>query len=248
MIKLERGERPDFLNEEDSQALTQKYLQEGGSVWNRKDIKEALLQLSNDKCAYCETSVVEESKYMEVEHFRCKDDFPDMIVEWENLLPSCKRCNGRKGRYNVETQGMIVNPFETDPRIHMYFRNYRLRWRDETGRRTIIDSLYLNDTVKLVGTRMKVGEAICTALESLRDDLEDYNNGNQTARKWTKIIRGVERLLLEAQPESPYSALVATVLLTDPDYIWIKNRLSASDDWGPLKILEEKAQDLMLIE
>lgn len=248
MIKLERGEKPEYLNDENTRSLTQKFAEEGGAVWNRKQIKEPLLQISSGKCAYCEVSIVEESKYMEVEHFRCKDDFPEKVVEWDNLLPSCKRCNGRKGTYNVETDGMIVNPFDSYPRVHMYFRNYRLRWRDEMGRRTIIDALYLNDTARLVGTRMQLGEAICAALEGLRQNLEDYNSGNQTVRNWAKITMGVERLLREAQPESPHSALAATILLTDPDYAWIRNELSNFDDWAPLRELEDKAQALVLIE
>jgi len=248
MIKLERGEKPEYLDNDKKIELTRKYLDEGGSVWNRNEIKEPLLKVSNGKCAYCETNIVEESKYMEVEHFRCKDAFPDKVVEWENLLPSCKRCNGRKGKYNVDVDGMIVNPCDMDPREHMYFRDYRLRWRNEMGRRTVVDALYLNDSAKLVAIRMQMGEAIYTALESLRGDFDDYISGNHSLRKWRKILRGIEKLLQQAQPESSYSALIATILLTDPDYIWLREELSKSDDWAPLEKLEDTAKDLMMIE
>lgn len=246
MIKLTRAQKPDFLDEETVQELTDKYAETRQSVWNKKQIKAPLLASSSDKCAYCEVNIAEESKYMEVEHFRHKDEFPEMVVEWENLLPSCKRCNGRKGTYNVETDGMILNPYDADPSAHMFFKDYRLRWRTELGRRTIIDALYLNDSQKLVGVRLKVGEAICEALEGLRADMEEYQQGNQTARKWAKIKRGVERLLREAQPSAAFSAVAATVLLSDPDYVWIRDTLEAYHEWADLEELEENARTLML--
>ena len=248
MIKLKRGDKPEYLDDNKISELTRKYLDGGGSVWNRNEIKEPLLKVSNGKCAYCEANIVEESKYMEVEHFRCKDAFPDKVVEWENLLPSCKRCNGRKGNYNVDVDGMIVNPCDMDPREHMYFHNYRLRWRNVTGRRAVVDALYLNDTAKLVATRMQLGEAVYTALESLREDFDDYSDGNNSSRKLRRIFRGIERLLQQAQPESSYSALIATILLTDPDYIWLRDELSKLDDWAPLEKLEDTAKDLMMVE
>ena len=33
---------------------------------------------------------------MEVEHFEDKKNNPNKVIEWENFLPSCKRCNGSK--------------------------------------------------------------------------------------------------------------------------------------------------------
>tara|TARA_R100000935_G_C2841555_1_gene171391 strand:- start:14018 stop:14764 length:747 start_codon:yes stop_codon:yes gene_type:complete len=248
MIKLTRGVKPAYLTDAVVEDLTNQYLETGKSVWNRAAIKDPLLESSSSKCAYCEADVSEESKYMEVEHFRFKDSFPDLVVVWDNLLPSCKRCNGRKGTYNVDVDGEIVNPYDTLPSAHMYFQNYRLRWRDEMGRRTIIDALYLNDSERLVSVRMKLGEGVCSALETIRSDLESYQQGDVTVRKWAKIVRGVEKLLKEAQPESPFSALTATALLTDPDYLWIRGELSAFPDWQDLELLETTAQNLVLVQ
>ena len=248
VIKLTRNVKPAYLTDKVVEDLTNQYAATGGSVWNRKAIKDPLLESSSNKCAYCEVDVSEESKYMEVEHFRFKDSFPHLVVDWDNLLPSCKRCNGRKGTYNVDVDGEIVNPYDTPPSAHMYFQNYRLRWRDEMGRRTIIDALYLNDSERLVSVRMKLGESVCSALETIRIDLESYQLGDPTVRKWAKIVRGVEKLLKEAQPESPFSALIATVLLTDPDYIWIRGELSAFPDWEALELLEATAHNLVLVQ
>lgn len=247
MIKLSRGVKPDFLDDEKVEELTEIFVRTGKSVWNRKEIRERLLESSANKCAYCEADIGEESKYMEVEHFKPKIAFPHSVVEWENLLPSCRRCNSRKGSYNIDVDGHIVNPYDISPSAHMYFQNYRLRWRDEIGRRTIIDALYLNDSERLVQVRMRVGEGICETLETIRDELEDYLDGNVSVRKWAKIIRGLEKLLREAQPGSPFSALVATVLLTDPDYAWIRHEIARFPEWEELAGLEETARDLLLV-
>lgn len=110
---------------------------------------------------------------MEVEHFRCKNDFPHLVIEWDNLLPSCKRCNVQNHAYNVETEGMIIDPFSIEPRDHLYLQSYRLRWRDELGRRTV-STLYLNDSDRVVAKRFVIGEAISEVLEGLRELLEEY--------------------------------------------------------------------------
>jgi hypothetical protein len=182
---------------------------------------------------------------MEVEHFRCKDDFPSLVVQWDNLLPACKHCNGQKSTHNVDTQGMLVDPFADEPRAHIFFQNYRLRWRDEKGRRTI-DTLYLNDTTRLVSVRLRIGEAIAEALETLLTLLEGYLAGENSTLRRNRITRGVRKLLEEAQPASEYSALAATVLLSDPNYEWIRHKLIDLDLWGELEALETSAAALTL--
>ena len=174
---------------------------------------------------------------MEVEHFCCKKDFPTLVMQWTNLLPACKRCNGKKGDYNVVLEGMIAEPFSMDPKQHFYFQNYRLRWKDNIGRRSI-DVLHLNDTDRLVSVRLKIGETVAKALETIRDQLETYISGPQTTRRRNQVIRGIEKLLKEAHPKSEFSALVATLLLNDTDYIWIKQELVNLDLWQSLSNLE----------
>lgn len=237
MIKLTRAPKPQRLDDTTVSELTRKYAESKTPVWNVDFIKQPLLDSSGGKCAYCEASISEESKYMEVEHFRCKSDFPDKVVEWDNLLPSCKRCNGKKLDYNLDIEGSIINPFNTNPSDHLYLQNFRLHGRDDIGRRTI-GVIYLNDSARLVSVRLRIGEAIATALDVIRDKLENYNSGPQTVRLRNQITSGMEKLLSEAQSSSEYSAVAATVLLTDPNYIWIKRELAAQGLWEPLEDLE----------
>ena len=96
MIKLDRTPKPVELTTALQVALTDEFKLTGKSVWNIDFIKKALLGFSNDKCCYCEANINEESKYLEVEHFHHKDTYKEEVLEWENLLPSCKKCNGTK--------------------------------------------------------------------------------------------------------------------------------------------------------
>ena len=96
MIKLERLNDPIKLTPAFVAAKTDEFKTMGASVWNIEWLKEALCALSHDKCAYCECSVKKESNYMEVDHFEDKSHNPDKVMQWDNLLPSCKHCNGHK--------------------------------------------------------------------------------------------------------------------------------------------------------
>ena len=71
-------------------------------------INESLLSMSHNKCAYCELMLGEEVKYMEVEHFYCKKLYPDGVVQWDNLLHLCNRCNTNKGIYDTKTEQYIT--------------------------------------------------------------------------------------------------------------------------------------------
>jgi len=89
MIKLDRVPKPVELTKKLQLKLTDEFKLTGKSVWNIGFIKTHLLRFSNNKCCYCEANIVEESKYLEVEHFHHKDTYKDEVLEWENLLPSC---------------------------------------------------------------------------------------------------------------------------------------------------------------
>lgn len=56
-------------------------------------------------CAFCE-----ELCKGEVDHFRPKSRFPELVYEWSNWLFSCHDCNHMKGRKGVWTSGGYVDP------------------------------------------------------------------------------------------------------------------------------------------
>lgn len=86
MIQLQTIPKPIELTSKVVQELTTLYKQDGTLVWQQRYIKKALLDMSYNKCCYCECNIIEESNYLEVEHFHPKNLYPDEVVSWENLL------------------------------------------------------------------------------------------------------------------------------------------------------------------
>lgn len=244
MIKLERAAKPAYLAGDNSVRLTEAFKESGGSVWNHGDIKKALLESSYEKCAYCECSIVDESKYMEVEHFRCKSAYEELVVEWCNLLPSCKRCNVAKGDHDVANEP-IVNPYDVDPREHISFRLFRLKGLTDLGSATIAVA-DLNNLERLVFRRFEVAQQVSRSVEVAMDRLAGFLESKTTLRK-NKLVGMVETILQECQPAAVYSAVTATVVLTDENFLSVVQRMKVERVWlQHLEELYEKASSLVL--
>ena len=152
MIKLERKFTPIFLTPNFVKTKTDEFLLKNTNVWNIPDLKKTLLELSYGKCAYCECDLEEESKYMEVEHFEDKKHNPNKVLEWENLLPSCKRCNGAKKNHDVKANP-IINPFIDIPSENLVFRLYQIKGKTEKGIKTV-ETINLNHIIRAVNKRL----------------------------------------------------------------------------------------------
>lgn len=229
MIKLSRLPKPSFLTPAKVKELTDKYIENGTNVWNNDEIKTPLLASSYEKCAYCECHINEESKYMEVEHFEDKHNNPNKVVEWENLLPSCKKCNGTKGTHDVISEP-IINPYIDEPKEHLSLRGYRLKHKTEQGEMSI-HVHGLNDSERLVQKRFDIGNKLSETIENAKDKYESYLSQKTTLRK-NKFVAIMENLLKECQSTSIYSATTSTILHTDDIFIELVNKMKDNDLWS----------------
>ena len=230
MIKLNRTSKPVELTPELQKKLTEEFKSTGKSVWNEDFIKKRLLAFSSDKCCYCETHIKEESKYLEVEHFHHKDIYKDEVLEWDNLLPSCKKCNGTKNNHDTKKEP-IIDPSKIDPKEHLKYWRYRIKGSDDLGKLTV-SVLNLNDQDRLVKKRFEIGNAIQEKLEQLNELTDDIISGSQTStRRKNRVINGTKDLMKEGLPESIYSATSATVILTDPEFHSLKIKLDSLGLW-----------------
>ncbi len=82
--------------------------------YNKKEVKEALLASSHDKCMYCE-SHVKHVEHGEIEHIIPKSVDHSKVFAWDNLGFCCPVCNNKKGEYYTATES-VINPFAEDPR------------------------------------------------------------------------------------------------------------------------------------
>lgn len=230
MIKLTPEPRPNELTDELVEELTARFKTDDSlRVWNRKFITDALLRMSHGKCCYCECNITEESKYIEVEHFRCKSIYPDDVLLWPNLLPACKRCNAAKGDHDVEN-APIVNPVTDEPREHLTFRVYRFYGKTEKGITTCLPSvLNLNDRDRLQIKRFEIGSKIKEELDDLE---EQINDGLTTPRQWRRVAEKLRRLMRQGLPTEEYAATVSTEILREHSYRLIKAAFLTQNLWN----------------
>jgi uncharacterized protein (TIGR02646 family) len=235
MIKLIRTDKPIELTDELVKSLTEEYINSKAqgktkSVWSKSYIKKALSDISN-KCCYCEVKLGEESKYMEVEHFHDKHTYPKEVIEWENLLPSCKRCNGKKSTHDTKKEP-IINPTLNNPKDHLWLYCYRIKGKDELGKLTI-DVLDLNDYDRLVRVRFEIGNQIQESLQSQIDIVTNYiKNSNNTIRAKNKIIKAYEGIMKQGFPNEAYSATTSCIILNSEEYTELKFKLKEASLWN----------------
>lgn len=233
MIRIQRLSAPEQLTEEviaDKTALFKADPQKN-KVWKEPYIEDRLLEMSHGKCCYCECALDKESNYMEVEHFHDKHDYPDEVVKWENLLPSCKACNVRKGRHDTVADP-IVNPSSDDPREHLFFRNCRYKGKDAKGTETI-NALNLNDSEKRCVLRYRVSNALLSKVEDLYEKAVNITLATGTRVK-NKLINDVSELLEACQADRDYTAIKATVIGTCEEYAMLVSEMKAKGMWNQM--------------
>lgn len=246
MIKVQRSEPPAKLTAEKVKELTEEYKKTEKNVWNQDYIKEALLDMSNNKCIFCECRLGEESKYIEVEHFHPKSIYPEEVVDWENLLPICKRCNGLKRNHDTKLVP-IINPTLIDPREHLTIKKFRFFSKDEIGKKTI-GVLSLNDSDRLFYPRVKIGETISNILDSLGKWV-DKIKVNSSVEDQNELVCKIRNLLKSCQPDAEYSTICSYALFEDDNYYEIRDFMHQVEIWDDdLSTLETNCLEYSLIQ
>ncbi len=221
MIKLTLPAKPFQLSDEVQKELTEKYLSDGSDVWNKPFIRNAVLNIAYGKCCYSECKLVEESKYLEVDHFYPKKHFPQKVVEWGNLLPSCKKCNTEKSDHNPVIEP-IINLYIDNPKDHLYIENFRFYGKTEKGK-TTIDFVALNDRKHFVDKRYKIGIQIVETLEEINQDIETVDK--------KRLVKRLKKLLNEGTKENEYSATISSIILQSDDFKNIEMILNKNSLW-----------------
>lgn len=243
MIKLTRGECPKELSQEVIDTLTELYKNDKEKdVWNsskiKEPLKEALMEMSHDKCVYCECILGVESKDVTIDHFKPKVDNKHIVVEWTNLHPSCLRCNRTKNR-KIEK---IIDPSIVNPKDHIGIQNdgrYRLKeFNNSTLGKHTISVLGLNDIERVMSPKLIVVENIIDKINDIYEDIVDEGLKDKHVKRLEKNLRVIDE-------KSAYSATLSSQVINSTVYNKIKELLIKDAKWNVrLDKMEEKMKEL----
>ena len=179
-------------------------------------------------------------------NFLDKKNNPQKVILWENLLPSCKRCNGKKSTHNVITEP-IINPYEDIPSEHLKLKNYRFaKLKDSIKGENSIEILDLNNYERLILPRFEIGNKLQDTILLANEKLNNYLD-NKTVRNKNKIVGVIEEILKECQCNSIYSATTSTILLNDENFNEIMLKMKEESIWdSDIEELYLKAKNLIL--
>lgn len=166
--------------------------------YKHEEIKSLLVPGLDTKCAFCE-SMPNESGYIEIEHFLPKAIYPNKTYSWQNLLPSCKRCNLKK--LSLDTGKFpIVKPDEEDPDDYFTYNNIKMVVKvdslDKEKAERTITKLDLNQ-YRLIRPRSELLVALVTFESELEDalvELSKAKNLNKKSRLLNNILESLDQI------------------------------------------------------
>ncbi len=141
-------------------------------LYNTKEVKEKLKSLYDNKCVYCEKSLLDFPAH--IEHYRPKSIYYWLVFSWDNLFLCCPICNINKGnKFEVKNNPVSYNN-ETFKDIH--------RLRDEYDeieqpltinpeKENILDKIRFNENAKMSSEDKRIQHTIDNVCKLNRKDL-----------------------------------------------------------------------------
>ncbi|MDQ1150502.1 uncharacterized protein (TIGR02646 family) [Sphingobacterium zeae] len=203
--------------------------------YSKPDVKKALSQLYNHKCAYCE-----QKTDLTIEHYRPKTKYSWLSLEWSNMLPVCYNCSrNRTDKFLIKgkeinmaqiqfvdnslianmpifknEQPLLLHPEVDSPENHISFdSNGNAVGRTEKGRYTI-DVYSLNRDLLI----QKRSSIVSTLQDELRELVKDFFqstfvlNGDYFVSKIGKDFENFYKRLYKLQsPTSEFTSLYRSI-------------------------------------
>ncbi|PSU88919.1 TIGR02646 family protein [Photobacterium kishitanii] len=242
MIKLEREAEPQIMIS--NKAQWQKDLQDAIAVYGKyKDIpkiekkkltsfyrndavREGLIKSSEGKCAFCEC-IPSEGGNIEIEHFKPKSEYPELTFEWDNFLPSCRKCNGSKGTHDTVLEP-IINPYDTDPNNVFHFVDIEIK-ASNTDMKQIaektIEVCGLN-TLRLWKPRAEILLSLrifTKAIEEAIEELTDADTQRKKEIRINKLREAIDTIEMLTNSSEKYSSFCSDFLRRSEVYLNAKS-------------------------
>ena len=145
---------------------------------------DMLLEEQNLLCAYCEKEIDDNAKNSNIDHFKTRNLFPELTLEYSNLLVSCNtddRCSNFKDKHikNREEYEHIVNPAFANPNDFFdYLPTGEIIAKNEKGQFTI-DIFNLKDE-SLTQCRLQIVKSLQhlddLSLDEIYEVFPDYHS------------------------------------------------------------------------
>jgi len=172
---------------------------------DEKEVKTALEKLFNDKCAYCEKSLLDTD--WDVEHYRPKGEVAKRMdhpgyywlgYKWENLYPSCTNCNRMKRDKPLWEDRRVLPAMGKSTKFPLYVESTRAMSHNEDIKKEytlLIDPCYDNPEWYL-GYNLK-GEILALDDNPFgAKSIEVYNlKRRRLVKRRIKIVKSTIRVL-----------------------------------------------------
>lgn len=188
MHKIIRNEPPEKLKEKSIKF--QKELNSKTDIkkaWNnftstnlKKQTLEKLNEMFEGCCCYCEGEY-DVVSYGEIEHFKPKSIYPELMFEYDNMNLACQKCNNNK---KEKFDDKLINPTFDDPEKHLRYETYLLIPLDERGKITI-DMFDINSEER-VNRKEKLYTDINERLLLINKWLDKIDNNNNAQIEFIK--------------------------------------------------------------
>ena len=241
MIKLEREDEPKVMV--DNKAQWQKDLQDAialygsykdipdkikkklTSFYRNEAVRDGLTKSSFGKCAFCEC-IPSEGGNIEIEHFKPKSEYPEFTFEWENFLPSCRRCNGFKGAHDTVVEP-IINPYDIDPKNAFHFVDIEIKASitdiKHIAEKTI-EVCGLN-TLRLWKPRAEILLSLRIFTRSIEEAIAELSNADTARKKAVRINKlreAIDTIEMLTDSSEKYSSFCRDFLERSEAYLKAK--------------------------
>jgi uncharacterized protein (TIGR02646 family) len=245
MIKLEREAEPQGMIDNklqwqsDLQSAISKYgsyknipekeKQKLISFYRNNAVKDGLIKSSFGKCAFCEC-IPSEGGNIEIEHFKPKSKYPELTFEWNNFLPSCRKCNGSKDSHDTGLEP-IINPYDIDPKDAFYFNDIEIKATNNSTKQLAqktIEVCGLN-TVRLWKPRAEILISLrifSRSIEEAIEELVDADTERKKGNRVKKLREAIATIELLTESSEKYSRFCINFLENSEAYIKAKQLIS----------------------
>jgi uncharacterized protein (TIGR02646 family) len=231
MIKLQRGPEPQGMIDNKVQwqsdlqsaismygsyeKIPDKEKQKLTSFYRNDAVKRGLIKSSQGKCAFCEC-IPSEGGNVEIEHFKPKAEYPQFTFEWDNFLPSCRKCNGSKGSHDTVLEP-IINPYDIDPKQAFHFVDIAIKASNTHMKKIAEETIKVCglNTLRLWKPRSEILLSLRIFTEAIEEAIEglvDADTKRKEELRVNKLREAIETIEMLTNSSEKYSSFCSDFL------------------------------------